>query len=240
MDLFSHAYSRLEDPQVTPMSNIKTQDEAQTLKEIAFANLGNPPMKDPIDLRPYEPPLPKLKSQNQPKADKKMEIEKEESNASAIIDWLSTRRRIDDDIASDPEIARRVYIPIRHKRGWLIWIRLPDWKPDREKRRGQLERLKKTFEELWMINTATDPESAAGYRPRYSSSDLGFPLYVVPEVENLRLRLGWETNQIPTLFEGLVGEINNGRAHINTALITKSQGDVDSGAFIKVCSSPLS
>jgi hypothetical protein len=152
----------LEDPQVvnTPEERVK---ETAVLKEMAFAALLDPPQRDPLDRKRYDEPDPVIQIEGEAIELPPLIYQKPPSSSS--IDYEKVRWKVSCEVARNE--PRRAYIPIRHPQGWLIWIRLPNWNRDRQQRRGQLVKLKKEFEKLWMYSTATDPETAAGYRPRY-------------------------------------------------------------------------
>lgn len=224
--------SCLEDPQVVDLSDEETEAEAVVLKEMAFTGLLDPPIIDPVDRKRYDEPVPGIEVEGE--AIKLSKFVRQDPYPSTSIDYEKTIWKISREIAKKK--SRRAYIPVRHPQGWLMWLRLRNWNKDRQKRRGQLKNMKEVFKKLWMHLTATDPESAAGYRPRYSSAELGFPLYFVPAPDLLTLRLGWGAQQRDALFEGLVEAIR--KTHPNTELVVTNSTQVTGTGFVKVCGLP--
>ncbi|WXC58534.1 hypothetical protein SNK03_004435 [Fusarium graminearum] len=146
--------------------------------------------------------------------------------------WDKHKKDIFHEIFNDRR--RRIYIPIRHRQGWLMWVNLGYWAMTSEARLAQLGKIKDGFLKLWMTATATDPESAAGYRARFTSVELGFPLFVVPHPKKLHLRLGKPLGEVNTFFENLVDDINMDHAHPFTDLIVKAQDEVKGDGWVKV------
>ncbi|KAF5237905.1 hypothetical protein FAUST_5857 [Fusarium austroamericanum] len=76
--------------------------------------------------------------------------------------WAREQRKIGLEIEN--ERPRRIYVPIRHQMGWLMWVPMGTWDMTEEGRKRQLKEIKKGFANAWMTATAIDPESAGGYR----------------------------------------------------------------------------
>ncbi|KAM0369781.1 hypothetical protein ACHAPY_010959 [Fusarium culmorum] len=90
-----------------------------------------------------------------------------------------------------------------------------------------------------MTATATDPGSAAGYRARFTSVDLGFPLFVVPHVKKIQRRLGKSEVEVNTLFGHFAGDINMDHAHPLTYLIVKARNEVKGDGWVKMGENPF-
>ncbi|KAF0636012.1 hypothetical protein FPSE5266_09608 [Fusarium pseudograminearum] len=237
------ALSRLIDPDVEINDD---ETEAVMLKEMAFNGLLDPPSKDPLHNHKNEA------IKNQPVViliDSMWEMSEEEDpnppdvftvDANLVdidADWAKERQKITHEISINK--GRRIYIPIRHQMGWPMWVYLGTWGNTEEKRLAKLGNIKKGFLGAWMTATATDPESAAGYRARFTSVDLGFPLFVVPHPKKLHLRLGKPLGEVNTFFENLVDDINMDHAHPFTELIVKAQDEVNGDGWVKMGENPF-
>ncbi|UZP37017.1 hypothetical protein NXS19_004833 [Fusarium pseudograminearum] len=237
------ALSRLIDPDVEINDD---ETEAVMLKEMAFNGLLDPPSKDPLHNHKNEA------IKNQPVViliDSMWEMSEEEDpnppdvftvDANLVdmdADWAKERQKITHEISINK--GRRIYIPIRHQMGWPMWVYLGTWGNTEEKRLAKLGNIKKGFLGAWMTATATDPESAAGYRARFSSADLGITLYVVPNPINLSFRLGWPLDKVQSSFKKLVDEINNRKTQQTTELEIRGQNQVKGDAWIKMGENPF-
>ncbi|KAG8355681.1 hypothetical protein FVEN_g6469 [Fusarium venenatum] len=206
--------SRLIDPQVPKKTKTKEKEEADMLKEMTFGKLLDYPENDPLhdqakEESTHQPIVMPVNSMSQMALEETSQQKKKSKKTKFGIDaeWMSIKGDIVWEISEKK--GRRIYVPVRHQMGWLMWLRLGTWEKTPEGRLAQLKKIKDGFKNAWMTATATDPESAAGYRARFSSANLGFPLLVVPNPENLIRRLNWQTGQVYTLFQSLVDKINN-------------------------------
>lgn len=211
------------------------------LKEMAFNGLLDPPKRDPLHDHKNEAiknqplvilidPMWKMSVEEDPNP---LDVHTADANFVDIDEeWAKEREKIALEISMNK--GRRIYIPIRHQMGWPMWVYLGTWGKKKEERLVQLGQIKKGFLEAWMTATATDPESAAGYRARFSSADLGITLFVVPKPSNLSFRLGWPLGMVHTRFKKLVDDINNRKTQQSTELEIKGQNQVKGDAWIKV------
>ncbi|GKU04420.1 hypothetical protein FLAG1_07119 [Fusarium langsethiae] len=230
--------SRLIDPQVAKNTDDEEKKEGEMLKEMAFGKLLDNPINDPLEGQELEElmkqPLVVPKGSASQMAledpiDLKGSIVANINGIDAM--WAREKEEIVQEISD--KMGRRIYVPIRHQMGWLMWVRLGTWDKTQKGRRQQLKAIKKGFAKVWMTVTATDPESAAGYRARFSSADLGFPLFVVPEPGNLILRLDWPQDQVTARFQAYINKINKERSQDFTWMaVMKKQTAQDIG-FIK-------
>ncbi|CAG1986782.1 unnamed protein product [Fusarium graminearum] len=237
--------SRLVDPQVAERIGDDEEKEAVMLKEMAFDGLLDTPKDDPLqgqdhDAMKHHPmviqiePMWKM-SEEDPNPPVVHAVDANVVDIDAI--WDKHKKDIFHEIFNDRR--RRIYIPIRHRQGWLMWVNLGYWAMTSEARLAQLGKIKDGFLKLWMTATATDPESAAGYRARFTSVELGFPLFVVPHPKKLHLRLGKPLGEVNTFFENLVDDINMDHAHPFTDLIVKAQDEVKGDGWVKMGANPF-
>ncbi|EKJ70234.1 hypothetical protein FPSE_09608 [Fusarium pseudograminearum CS3096] len=237
--------SRLVDPQVAERIADDEENEAAMLKEMAFDGLLDAPKNDPLQdedhdaiqhhpvVFPIEPMWKMSEEDTNPPVVHAVDANVVDIDAM----WAKRQKDIGREIFNDGR--RRIYIPIRHPMGWLMWVRLEDWGTTEEARLAQLGKIKDGFLDIWMTATATDPESAAGYRARFTSVDLGFPLFVVPHPKKLHLQLGKPLGEVNTFFENLVYDINMDHAHPFTELIVKAQDEVNGDGWVKMGENPF-
>ncbi|CEF76480.1 hypothetical protein FGSG_08201 [Fusarium graminearum PH-1] len=235
--------SRLIDPQITG-PNTSDKEEADTLKEMAFDGLLDDPENDPLlgqDFEEMENHDVSIVVESDPLiwGEDALPLPKASDAMNVVTDatWAREQKKIRLEIEN--ERPRRIYVPIRHQMGWLMWVPMGTWDMTEEGRKIQLKEIKKGFANVWMAATAIDPESAGGYRARYSSANLGFPLVVVPKPETLRRQLKWPTAQVNHLFQGLVDVVNIEKAQQNTRLEAMNKDDVNGDDWVKMGENPF-
>ncbi|KAM0227452.1 hypothetical protein ACHAPO_011514 [Fusarium lateritium] len=237
--------SRLNDPQVTKKTDTDDKAEAKILKEMAFDGLLDTPKNDPLEHQEHEE---MMNTSFEIKIDLQAQLPPEE-NPFQEEDIVETLQDHDDiTLASDKEKIiqeinngepRRIFIPVRHQKGWLCWLPLGTWESNMSGRLRQLKAIKKGFAMAWMMATAIDPDSAAGYRARFSSANLGFPLIVVPQTKTLSLRLNRGLIEVDSLFQRLVDDINNRVTQKETYLEVMKQHEVGGDGYVKMGENPF-
>ncbi|KAF5670060.1 hypothetical protein FHETE_4743 [Fusarium heterosporum] len=233
--------SQKHGPEAPMTTSAETKQEATTLKEMAFGRLLDPPTTDPlgedIEGGPVQSSMSIEKERRTTSSDK---FGRSKNTKTKYGDKKSkeTKYKTNTPVGNNKveESWKNAYIPIRTKDGSLMWVLLHHWKEDPTARRGQLAKVKAAFGEIWMEATATDPETAAGYRPRYSSTELQFPLIVVPSRVALCHRLGWDESSADDLFKSLVNKINLETTLKNTQLHVELEAPHNS---VKMGENPL-
>ncbi|KAF4997457.1 hypothetical protein FGRMN_3821 [Fusarium graminum] len=235
-------------PEAPMTTSAQTDREATILKEMAFGRLLDPPTTDPlgedIENGTGQSSMSIEEKTNDSEKKKKTTYSNESGRPNnstennRIEKGKETKYKTISPVGDNKVVEnwRIRYMPIRTKDGSLMWVMLPNWKRNARKRRGQLAKLKAAFAEIWMKATATDPETGAGYRPRYSSTDLGFHLVVVPSPTALCHRLGWDKSSMANSFKSLVNKINLETTLENTRLLVEPNAPHNS---VKMGENPL-
>lgn len=232
-------FSRKEDPPVIIHGfDAAKNEEAEELKEMHFVGLTLDAEKGP-DLGGTRSPRAQsnensiqedrgaLEEEATQQTQGSLRIEEEDEDKPTQQTQESLRIEEEDK----PTDRIPIFVPVRHSLGRLAFLRLNDnglkyWSPYETKRLAQLSKIKSLFAPIWLeLFPIPDAEYVAGFRPRYTIANLGFPLVVVPGERALASLKCKSNTEVHEVLKDMIDVINQeqGQGAMQLELKLKSE-----------------